>query len=154
MSCNVIANLEQAGKCGVLPGLDNVSCLSSPVPPRLVACVMSSLPSARLSPEGSRLVSYPCICVVCCRACMHSRHARHVHQPSGAGPHLSVWLAAPRGAAGVWVSSCLVPSDHHRQRAFWPKPFTSPIHPWSPSCFPLLSRAPMTKHACARESLL
>ena len=42
-----------------LPGLDNGSCLSGPVRPlRLVVCVISSLPSARLSPEGSRLLSY------------------------------------------------------------------------------------------------
>jgi hypothetical protein len=37
--------------CSVLPGLDNGSCLSGPMRPlRLVACVMSSLPSARLLP--------------------------------------------------------------------------------------------------------
>jgi hypothetical protein len=60
--------------CWVLPGLDNVFRLNSPVRPlRLVVCVISSLPSVRLSPEGSRLLSYLCICIACYRACMHSR---------------------------------------------------------------------------------
>ena len=45
--------------CWVLPGLDNGSCLSGPVRPlRLVVCVISSISPARLSPEGSRLLSY------------------------------------------------------------------------------------------------
>ena len=49
----------------VLPGLDNGSCLGGPVRPlRLVVCVISSLPSARLSPEGSHMLSYLCICII------------------------------------------------------------------------------------------
>jgi hypothetical protein len=35
-------------------------------PSIIVACVISSLPSARLSPEGSRLLSYLCICILYC----------------------------------------------------------------------------------------
>jgi hypothetical protein len=85
-------------------------CLSGPVQPlRLVVCVMPSLPSARLSPEGSRLLSYLPICIACCRTCLHSRYVRHAHRPSGACPHLSIWLAAPRGVAGVYVSLCFGP---------------------------------------------
>jgi hypothetical protein len=43
----------------LLPGLENASCLSGPVRSlRLVARVKSSLPSARLSPEGSHLRNY------------------------------------------------------------------------------------------------
>ena len=98
--------------CWVLPGLDDVSCLSGPVRPlRLAVCVMSSLPSARLSPEGSRLLSYLCTCIACYRTCVHvnSRYVRYVYQPPGAGPYLSIWLAAPRGAADIYVSSCFGP---------------------------------------------
>ena len=66
--------------CWVLPGLDNVSCLSGPVRPlRLVVCVISSLPSARLSPEGSHLLSYLCTCIVRYRTCMHSCYVRYVY---------------------------------------------------------------------------
>ena len=45
--------------------------------------------------------------IACYRACMHIRYVRFVHQPSGAGPRLSIWLAAPRGAADVYVSLCM-----------------------------------------------
>ena len=66
--------------CSVLPGLDSVSCLSGPVRPlRLVVCVISSLPSARLSPEGSQMLSYLCICIACYRTCVHSRYVRYVY---------------------------------------------------------------------------
>jgi hypothetical protein len=42
-------NPLNAPACWVLPGLGNVSCLSGPVRPlRLIVCVISSLPSARL----------------------------------------------------------------------------------------------------------
>ena len=34
---------------------------------------------------------------------MHSRYVRYVYKPSGAGPCLSIWLAAPRGAADISV---------------------------------------------------
>ena len=61
--------------CWVLPGLENDSCLSGPVQPLrlvVVVCVIiSSLPSVRLSPEGSHLLSYLCICIACYRTCMH-----------------------------------------------------------------------------------
>ena len=109
---------ETAIWCWVLPGLDNGSCLSGPVRPlRLAVCVTSSLPSARLAPEGSRLLSYLCICVAFHRACMHSyrtcmhsHYVRYAYQPSGAGPYLSIWLAAPRGAADIfYVSLCFGP---------------------------------------------
>jgi hypothetical protein len=99
--------------CWVLPGLDNVSCLSGPVRPlRLVVCVKSSLliPSARLSPEGSRVLSYLCICIARYRTCVRSRYVRYVYQPSGAGPCRSIWLAAPRGACRY----VLVLSDYYR----------------------------------------
>jgi hypothetical protein len=55
--------------------------------------VTSSPPSARLSLEGSSMLSYLFICVACYRTCMHSRYVRYVYQPSGAGPCLSIWLA-------------------------------------------------------------
>jgi hypothetical protein len=46
-----------------LLGLDNGFCLSGPARPlRLIVRVISGLPSARLSPEGSRLLSYLCMC--------------------------------------------------------------------------------------------
>ena len=45
--------------------------------------------------------------IACYRACMHIRYVRFVHQPSGAGPRLSILLAAPRGAADVYVSLCM-----------------------------------------------
>jgi hypothetical protein len=78
-------------------------------PLRLVAYVMSSLPSARLSPEGSHMLSYLCICIARYRACVHSRYLRYECRPSGAGPYLSIWLAAPRGAADIYVSLCFGP---------------------------------------------
>jgi hypothetical protein len=79
----------------VLPGLDNCSCLSGPVRPlRLVVCVTSSLPSARLAPEGSRMLSYLFICIACYRTCMHSRCVRYVYPPSGAGPCRSIYLVS------------------------------------------------------------
>ena len=69
--------------CWVLPGLENVSCLSGPVRPlRLVVCVISGLLSARLSPEGSRLLSYLCICIARYRTCVHSRYVRYVYDTS------------------------------------------------------------------------
>jgi hypothetical protein len=133
--------------CWVLPGLDNVSCLSGPVRPlRLVVCVIPSLPSARLSPEGSHMLSYLCICIVCYRTCMHSHYVRYVYQLSGAGPYLSIWLAAPRGAADVYVSF-----------VFWsymtiagnaPSGQSHLCHPfiYGPPASPLLSRTPITKY--------
>jgi hypothetical protein len=70
--------------CWVLPGLDNGPCLSGPVRPlRLVVCVISSLSPARLSPEGSRLLSYLCIisvlpaAVPVCIAVMSVTYASH-----------------------------------------------------------------------------
>ena len=47
-------------------------------------CVISGLPSARLSPEGSRLLSYLRIYVACmlpvARAYMHSRYVSDIEQ--------------------------------------------------------------------------
>jgi hypothetical protein len=90
---------------------DNVSCRGPVRPLPLEACVISSPPSARLSPEGSRLLSYLCICVACYRTCMHSLYVRYVHQPPGARPlpWYDIWLAAPRGAADIYVSLCFGP---------------------------------------------
>ena len=39
----------------------------------------------------------------------HGRYVRYVYQPSGAGPYLNIWLAAPRGAADIYVSLCFGP---------------------------------------------
>jgi hypothetical protein len=54
-------------RCWVLPGLDSVPCLIRLLAPCglylyvyssiILVCVISSLPSVRLSPEGSRLLS-------------------------------------------------------------------------------------------------
>ena len=55
------------------------------------------------------MLSYLCICIARYRACVYSRYVRYVHQPSGAGPYLSIWLAAPRGAADIYVSLCFGP---------------------------------------------
>jgi hypothetical protein len=57
---NTRASLHlQHRSCCPPPGLGNISCLSGPVRPlRPVVCVVLSLPSARLSPEGNRLLSY------------------------------------------------------------------------------------------------
>jgi hypothetical protein len=63
--------------CWVLPGLDSGPCLSGPVrPPRLVVVVfvIAGLPSARLAPEGSRLLSYLCVCIAYYRTCVHIRY--------------------------------------------------------------------------------
>jgi hypothetical protein len=117
-------------------------------------CDIRPISSARLSPEGSRLLSYLCVCIACHRecACVHSRCVRCAHQPPGAGPCLSIWLAAPRGAADVYVSLCFGP--------IWLLPVTSGqshlCHPFiygSPAS-PLLSRAPMTitKYTSHRDS--
>jgi hypothetical protein len=101
--------------CEVLPGLDSGSCLSGPVrPPRLVVCVISGLPSARLSPEA--LLSYLPIYITCYRTCMHIRY-RYIYQPPGAGPCLGISLAAPRGAA--YLTSVLPVTR------FWSKPLTA-----------------------------
>jgi hypothetical protein len=95
--------------------------------------------AATVAPEGSRMLSYLCICVACYRTCVHSRCARYARQPSGAGPCLSIWLAAPRGPADIYV--CVVmfwsyltitgnaPLGHSHL-------FTSSIYLWF-SCFPL-----------------
>ena len=40
---------------------------------------------------------------------MHSRYVRYVYRPSGAGPYPSIWLAAPRGVADIYVSLCFGP---------------------------------------------
>ena len=39
---------------------------------------------------------------------MHSRYVRYEYQPSGAGPYLSIWLAALRGEADI--SLCFGPT--------------------------------------------
>jgi hypothetical protein len=108
--CRYINNSFSRRVCWVLPGLDNVSCLSGPARPLpLVVCRTSSLPSARLSPEGSRLLSYICVGIACFRTCVHSSYVRYARQPPSASSHLSIWLAAPRGAADIYVSSCFGP---------------------------------------------
>jgi hypothetical protein len=55
------------------------------------------------------MLSYLCICLARYRACVHSLYVRCVYQPSGAGPYPSVWLAAPRGVADIYVSLCFGP---------------------------------------------
>jgi hypothetical protein len=67
---------------------------------------MSSLPSARLSPEGSRLLSYDIyvsalpVAVPACITVMSVMHTSHRAQALAC---LSIWLAAPRGAANIYV---------------------------------------------------
>jgi hypothetical protein len=115
-------------------------------PSSVIVCVISSLTSARLSPEGSHMLSYLCTCIARYRTCVHSRYVRYVYQPSGEGPCLSIWLAAPRGAADIL---CVV--------MFWsyltiagnaPSGKSHVRHPFicgSPAS-PLLSRTPITKY--------
>jgi hypothetical protein len=55
------------------------------------------------------MLSYLCICIARYRTCVHSRYVRYVYQPSGAGPYPSIWLAAPRGVADIYVSLCFGP---------------------------------------------
>ena len=118
-------------------------------PLRLVVCVISSLPSARLSPEGSHLLSYLCICISCYRTCMHSRYVRYASQPSGAGPYpyLSIYLVSCPSQSSRYL--CVV--------VFWsyltitgnaPSGQSHLCHPFtygSPAS-PLLYRTPITKH--------
>jgi hypothetical protein len=42
----------------------------------------SPAPTTRLSPEGSHVLSYLCVCVACYCACVHSRYVRYVYQLS------------------------------------------------------------------------
>ena len=44
------------------------------------------------------------VCIARYHTCVHGRYVRYVYQPSGAGPYLSIWLAAPGGAADIYVS--------------------------------------------------
>jgi hypothetical protein len=114
-------------------------------PLRLVVFVISSPPSVRLSPEGSRLLSYLRICISCCRACMHGRYFHCVCQPPGAGPYLSIWLL---------YRSC--PSRSSRYLCvvmFWSylaitgdAPFGHLPMCYGPPASPLLSRTPITKY--------
>jgi hypothetical protein len=56
--------------------LDPPSIIAAPCGPSVyniipvVVCVISGLPSARLSPESSRLLSYLCICIARYRTCV------------------------------------------------------------------------------------
>jgi hypothetical protein len=79
---------------------------------------------------------------------MHSRCIRYVHQPSGAGPYFSIhWLAAPRGAAGIYVSLCFGPMSYLIITGNAPFGQSHLCHPFicgSP-VFPLLSRTIITK---------
>jgi hypothetical protein len=114
-------------------------------PLRLVVCLISSLPSARLSPEGSHVLSYLCICIACYRTCVHSRYVRYVYQLSGAGPYLSIWLAAPRGAADIYVSFVFwsyltITGDAPSGQSHLCHPFI-----YGPPASPLLSRTAITK---------
>jgi hypothetical protein len=85
------------------------------------------------------MLSYLCICIACYRTCVHSRYVRYVYQLSGAGPYLSIWLAAPRGAADIYVSFVfwsyltITGNAPSGQRS---KPFMSSIYLWF-SCLPL-----------------
>jgi hypothetical protein len=132
----------------VLPGLgSSVSCLSGPVRPlRLVVCVISSLPSARLSPEGSRLLSYLCICIACYRTCMYSRYFRLRIPATGRRPLPWYLLSCPSRSSRYL---CVV--------MFWSylaaagnAPFGQSrlCHPfiYGYPASPLLSRTPITKY--------
>ena len=66
-------------------------------------------PGGRTRITVTGMLSYLCICIARYRTCVHSRYVRYVYQPPGAGPYLSIWLAAPRGAADIYVSLCFGP---------------------------------------------
>jgi hypothetical protein len=92
------------------------------------------------------MLSCLCICIACYRTCVHSRYVRYVYQLPGAGSYLSIWLAAPRGAADIYVSfvfwSYLTIADNA------PSGQSHLCHPFiygSPAS-PLLSRTPITKY--------
>jgi hypothetical protein len=83
---------------------------------------------------------------------MHSRYVRYAYQLSGAGPYLSIWLAAPRGAADVYVSFMFCSYLTITGNA--PSGQSHLCHPFiygSPAS-PLLSRTPITKYISGLNS--
>jgi hypothetical protein len=115
-------------------------------PLRLVACVMPSLPSARLSPEGSHMLSYLCICIARCRTCVHSRYVRYVYQPSGAGSFDSPLVSCPSRSSRylcvvMFWSYLAIAGNAPSGQSHLCHPFTC----GSPAS-PLLSRTPITKY--------
>jgi hypothetical protein len=74
----------------------------------MMAPVLMAL-GARPSPEGSRLPSYLRVCIARYRTCVHSRYVRYTCQSLSTGPRHDILLAKPRGAVGIYVSSCVGP---------------------------------------------
>jgi hypothetical protein len=79
-------------------------------PSRVVRLILS-LPSVRLSPEGSRLLSYLCTCIapVAVPACIAGMSVTYTSHRAQALTLVFIWLAAPRGAADIYVSLCFGP---------------------------------------------
>jgi hypothetical protein len=79
---------------------------------------------------------------------MHSRYVRYVHQPSGAGPYdtlVFIWLAAPRGAADIYVSLCFWSYLTITDSASFGQSHLCHPFIYGPPVSPLLSRMPITK---------